>query len=159
METQVLNIRVQCVPPTNFSTFNVGPDYTWNFTASLSPNCSNTFSGQEQNYPGWIGSMGTADPACAPLIDSIAPSTTNLTAPMYPVAIGFSANRTVGSAVFCGGYQMVYNTTATFDIRAGRISELSNLRYIPGHSLERFVLNGLVPDVKFASLNSDVVDS
>lgn len=59
--------------------------------------------------------------------------------------------------MFCGGYQTVYNATASFDIRAGRISGLSNLRYIPGHHLERYVLNGLVPEFTFVSLTSNVI--
>lgn len=143
MDLQVLNIHVACLPATNVTPVTQGADNSYQFSASLSPSCIETFGGHSFGYPYWSGSMGTAYPACIPLINSTAPPFVNLTTPIAPISMGFSVNQTTASAVFCYGYQRVFNATATFDLRLRRVAtKLSNLNYVAGHPLEQYVRNG-----------------
>lgn len=146
VDTQVLNIKIQCIPATTITPITQGDNGTWSFTAALSPDCSETFNGEVSGgFSAWIGVMGAANPACVPLINSTAPPAADLPATQRPLAVGFSANRTAASTVFCYGYQKVYNATASYNLGTGRVNtELKNLKYIANHLLEQYVLNGCV---------------
>lgn len=150
VDTQVLNIHVQCVPAT-ITPIKQGDNDTWTFGASLSQSCSETFSGQiSGGFSGWLGVMAAADLSCVPLINSTAPSAAGLPAPQRPIAIGFSANGTAASAAFCYGYQKVFNATASYNLGTGRVNtQLTNVKYIANHPLEQYVMNGCV-QISFA---------
>lgn len=145
VNTQLLNIQVECIP-SKISNITLGPTGNFSFSTSLSSTCRQTFSGTVRpNYSAWLGVFSQADPSCVRVINSSAPSIDQVTLRngLAPVAIGFMANGTVASAAYCYGYQRVFNSTVQFDFRLGRmVPPLENAVYIPGHALEQYVLNG-----------------
>lgn len=68
----------------------------------------------------------------------------DLTAFTQAMVVGFTANASVPSAAFCFAYQKVYNATVALDVRSRSIDKPANLKYIPDHPLESYVVSGCV---------------
>ncbi|KAF8318775.1 hypothetical protein DL93DRAFT_2153686 [Clavulina sp. PMI_390] len=144
LETQAINMHVQCLPA-NISSLTAGSDgESWSFVASLSSTCSETYNGTiTSDFTSWLGVMADANPSC---INTINPNVTvpsNLPVTQNPISMGFIANRTSASAAFCYATQTVYTGLAGFDLVAGQLVNITNLKPDQNNSLNGFAYNGV----------------
>ncbi|KAF8289577.1 hypothetical protein DL93DRAFT_1142649 [Clavulina sp. PMI_390] len=143
--TQAINMQVQCVPAKISNLTASSTNTSWAFDTSLASNCSNSFTGfADADATYWIGTMGGASTPC---IGSINPEITfpaNISINQRPMVVGFIANRTIASAVYCYATQTVFDSVATFDLVGGQLASVTDLREVKDHPVNGFAYNGYV---------------